>query len=98
MITAAISTTHQFEDFEEIQVSIEDVLDLLQPLLAHGAHGVADPVEAHATGEDDEALEQGLVAGYVFELKVWDTVGKLGKTKGKGEVLEAYLKESSCVF
>lgn len=70
-------TTHQFEDFKEVQVGVEDVLDLLQPLLAQGAHGVANPVEAHAAGEDDEALEQGLAAGDVFELQVRDAVGKL---------------------
>lgn len=82
-------TTHQFEDFEEVEVSVEDVLDLLQPLLAQGTHGVADPVEPHASGEDDEALEQGLAAGYVFQLQVRDTVGKLEnmKRKGKGGML-----------
>lgn len=70
-------TTHQSEDFKEVQVGVEDVLDLLQPLLAQGAHGVANPVEAHAAGEDDEALEQGLAAGDVFELQVRDAIGKL---------------------
>lgn len=59
-------TAHQFEDLEEVQVGIEDVLYPLQPLLAQGTHGVADPVEPHATGEDDEALQQGLAAGDVF--------------------------------
>lgn len=69
--------THQLEDFKEVQVGVEDVLDLLQPLLAQGTHGVANSVEAHAAGEDDEALEQGLAAGNVFELQVRDAVGKL---------------------
>lgn len=84
-----LSNTHQFEDFEEVQISIEDVLYLLQPLLAEGTHGVADSVEPHATGEDDEALQQGLAAGYVFQLQVWDTKGKLGsmETKGIGGML-----------
>ncbi len=58
-------------------------------MLAQGTHGVADPVEPHATGEDDEALQQSLAAGYVFQLQVWDTKGKLGsmKTKGIGGML-----------
>lgn len=77
-------TAHQSEDFKEVQVGVEDVLDLLQPLLAQGAHGVANPVEAHAAGEDDEALEQGLAAGDVFELQVRDAVGKLS-TRTKKE-------------
>lgn len=74
-------TTHQFEDFEEVQIRIEDVLYLLKPLLAQGTHGVADPVEAHAAGEDDEALQQRLAAGYVFELQVWDAKSKLENMK-----------------
>lgn len=73
-----LTALYQFEDFEEVQISIENVLYLLQPLLGEGTHGVADPVEPHATGEDDEALQQSLAAGYVFQLQVWDTIGKLG--------------------
>lgn len=42
-------------------------------------------MEAHATGEDDEALQQGLAAGYVFQLQVWDTKGKLENMKKKGK-------------
>lgn len=72
------STTHQFEDFEEVQVGVEGVLDLLQPLLAHGAHGVADAVEAHAAGKEEEPLQQGLAAGDVLQLEVRDAEGKLG--------------------
>lgn len=74
---------HQLEDFKEVQVGVEDVLDLLQPLLAQGAHGVANSVEAHAAGEDDEAFEQGLAAGDVFELQVRDAIGKLATQKKK---------------
>lgn len=77
--------THQLEDFKEVQVGVEDVLDLLQPLLAQGAHGVANSVEAHAAGEDDEALEQGLAAGDVFELQVRDAIGELAMQKNKRE-------------
>lgn len=87
----AQNTTHHFEDLEEVQVSIHDVLYPLQPLLAEGTHGVADPVEPHATGEDDEALQQGLAAGYVFQLQVWDTVGKLGNMKRKGNIVKMSL-------
>lgn len=75
--TSAFSATHQFEDFEEVQVGVEDVLDLLQPLLAHGAHGVADAVEAHAAGKEEEPLQQGLAAGDVLQLQVGDAEGKL---------------------
>lgn len=77
-------STHQFEDFEEVQISIEDVLYPLQLLLAEGTHGVADPVEPHATGEDEEALQQGLAAGYVFQLQVWDTECKLENEQMEG--------------
>lgn len=70
-------TTHQLEDLEEVQIGVQDVLDLLQPLLTHGTHGVTDAVEAHAAGKEDESLQQGLAAGYVLELKVGDTEGKL---------------------
>lgn len=95
-------TTHQFEDFEEVDVSVEDVLDLLQPLLAQGTHGIADPMEPHATGKDDEALQQGLAAGYVFQLQVWDTVSKLENMKRKGENSGFFcwisLKESSNII
>lgn len=76
---------HQLEDFKEVQVGVEDVLDLLQPLLAQGAHGVANSVEAHAAGEDDEALEQGLAAGDVFELQVRDAIGELATQEKKEE-------------
>lgn len=72
---------HQLEDFKEVEVGVKDVLDGLQPLLAQGAHGVANTVEAHAAGEDDEALEQGLAAGDVFELQVRDAVGKLATAR-----------------
>lgn len=82
-ITSAFSTTHQSEDFEEVQVGVQDVLDLLQLLLTHGAHGVADPVEAHAAGKEDESLQQGLAAGYVLQLKVGDAEGKLEDMEGK---------------
>lgn len=91
---------HQLEDFKEVQVGVEDVLNLLQPLLAQGAHGVANSVEAHAAGEDDEALEQGLAAGDVFELQVRDAIGELAKQKN--DCMECwcycrmYLKESNC--
>lgn len=44
-------------------------------------------MEPHATGEDDEALEQGLAAGYVLQLQVRDTEGKLGEIKVEGEGL-----------
>lgn len=74
-------STDQLEDFKKVQVGVEDVLDLLQPLLAQGAHGVANSVQAHAAGEDDEALEQGLAAGDVFELQVWDAIGELAVQK-----------------
>lgn len=83
---------HQLEDFKEVQVGVEDVLDLLQPLLAQGAHGVADSVEAHAAGEDDEALQQGLAAGDVFELQIRDAVGELAgqrkRTRKKNDCME----------
>lgn len=75
---------HQLEDLKEVQVGVEDVLDLLQPLLAQGAHGVANSVEAHAAGEEDEALEQCLAAGDVFELQVRDAEGELATPKKKG--------------
>lgn len=82
--TAAVcAKTHQFEDFEEVQVGVQNVLDLLQPLLTHSAHGVADPVEAHAAGKNDESFKQGLAAGYVFQLKVRDTKGKLKNMEGE---------------
>lgn len=55
----------------------------MQPLLTHGAHGVADPVEAHAAGKEDESLQQGLAAGYVLQLKVGDTEGKLEDVEGE---------------
>lgn len=74
--------THQFEDFEEVQVGVQNVLDLLQPLLTHGAHGVADAVEAHAAGKNDESFKQGLAAGYVFQLKVRHTEGELKNMEG----------------
>lgn len=76
-------TAHQFEDLEEVQVGIEDVLYPLQPLLAQGTHGIADAGEPHATGEDDEALQQGLAAGDVFQLQVRDSKGKLGDVAEK---------------
>lgn len=69
--------TNQFEDFEEVQISIENVFYPLQSLLAEGTHGVAHTEQAPATGEDDEALQESLAAGYVFQLQVWDPVGKL---------------------
>ena len=75
--------TNQFEDFEEVQISIQDILYLLQSLLTEGTHGVAHPMEAHAAGEDDEALQQGLAAGYVFQLQVWDAKGKLKNMKNE---------------
>lgn len=80
--------TNQSEDLEKVQISIEDVLYLLQPLLAESTHGVADPMEAHATGEDYEALQQGLTACNVFQLQVWDTKCKLEtmEEKGKGAI------------
>lgn len=89
--TAAVfAKTHQFEDFEEVQVGVQNVLDLLQPLLTHSAHGVPDPVEAKPAGKNDESLKQGLAAGYVFQLKVRDTKGKLRKMKEKStEFVEA---------
>jgi len=78
------STIYQSEEFEEVQVGVEDVLYLLQLRLAEGTHGVAHPVEPHATGEDDEALQQSLAAGDVLQLQVWDTKGKLGSVETKG--------------
>lgn len=77
--TQLLQVTHQSEDLEEVQISIKDVLYLLQPLLAEGTHSIADAVESHSTGEDDEALQQGLTARNVFQLQVWDTIGKLDK-------------------
>lgn len=74
-----LQVTNQFEDLEEVQISVKDILYILQPLLAEGTHGIADPVESHSTGEDDEALQQGLTARNVFQLQIWDTIGKLDK-------------------
>lgn len=45
-------------------------------------------MEAHAAGEDDEALEQGLAAGDVFELQVRDAVGELAAQKKEKEKKE----------
>lgn len=96
--TSVLSATHQFEDFEEVQVGVEDVLDLLQPLLAHGAHGVADAVEAHAAGKEEEPLQQGLAAGDVLQLQVGDAEGKLwggsGEAEGSTGAKRGFSKES----
>lgn len=78
----ALATTHLLEDFEEVQVGVQGVLDLLQPLLTHGAHGVADAVEAQAAGKEEEFLQQGLAAGDVLQLQVGDAEGKLEEMEG----------------
>lgn len=86
MGTHKFQETHQSEYFEEVQVGVNDVLDALQPLLAQGTHGVADAVQPHSpTGEYDEALQQGLAAGDIFELQVWDAEGKLRWVVGERE-------------
>lgn len=69
--------TDQSEDLEEVQVGVEDVLYRLQLLMGEGAHVVADRVHALTAVEEDEALQQGLAAGDVFQLQVWDPEGKL---------------------
>lgn len=74
-------STNQLEDLEEVQVGVEDVFYPLQPLLAQGAHGVADSVESHSTRENDEALQQRLAARYVLELKVRDPECKLRSSR-----------------
>lgn len=42
----------QPEEFEEVHVGVEPVLDDLQPLRRQDAHGVPDGVESSAAGEN----------------------------------------------
>lgn len=69
--------SYPLEDLKEVQIPIKNIFYLLQPFLAEGTHGVADHVETSATGENDEALQQGLTACNVLQLKLWNTRGKL---------------------
>lgn len=71
------------KNLEKVQVGIEDVLYLLQPLLAEGTHGISHPMESHPTREDDETLQQSLAACYVLQLQVWDSKRKLDNTGRK---------------
>lgn len=69
--------TNQLKDLEEVQISIQDILYPLEPLLAQGTHSIADPMQSHASGEEQETLQEGLTTCYVFQLQVWDSKCKL---------------------
>lgn len=71
--------TYQLKQLEEVYVGIEHILDLLQPLLGEGAHGVADGVHPSPALEDDKAFQQGLAAGDVLQGEIWHSEGKLEK-------------------
>lgn len=71
--------TDQPEEFEEVNVGVEAVLDDLQPLWGQGTHGVSDGVESSTTGEHQEPFQQPDAAGYLLQAQVWDPEGKLGK-------------------
>ena len=69
--------TDQPEEFEEVDVGVEAVLDGLQPLGHQDAHGVADGVEAVAAGEHQETLQQTQATGDILEVQVRYPAGKL---------------------
>lgn len=73
----------QPEEFEEVYVGVEQVLDDLQPLWRQDAHGVPDGVEPSAAGEYQESLQEVKAAGDVLQMQVWDAEGEL-KTEDKG--------------
>lgn len=75
--------TDQLEEFEEVHVGVELLLDHLQPLRREDAHGIADAVECTAAGEDQESFQQVQAASNVFQTQVRSSKGKLVKSKKK---------------
>lgn len=55
--------TDQSEEFEEVNVSVQFIFNLLQFLWCESAHGITNPVNSTPTWEDDEALKENLTAG-----------------------------------
>lgn len=51
-----IVMTNQLKEFKEVYVGVKHVLDVLQPLLGKSTHGIPDPIQPSAAGEDDESL------------------------------------------
>lgn len=71
------ASTHQMEKLEEVCVGVQRVLDLLQVLLGKGTHCLVHSLEAPWTAEDNEAIQQGLATGNIFQSQFWDAKGKL---------------------
>ena len=78
--------TDQPQEFEEVDVGVEAVLDGLQPLGRQDAHGAADGVQATVAGEHQETLQQTQATGDVLEVQVRYPAGKLedGRRVGGG--------------
>lgn len=64
--TEQTGPTDQAEEFKEVDIGVEFVLDDLQALWSQDAHGIPNGMEASAAGKYQESLQQVQAAGDVL--------------------------------
>lgn len=69
--------TDQSEKFEEVEVSIEFVLNCLKTLRCENTHGIAHSIQAPTARENKEALKKSLTAGDVLQTEIRNSICKL---------------------
>lgn len=77
MDTDTRSKTYQSEELEEVDVSVQFILNLLKSLWGEGTHGIMHTVHPPPTRENDEAFQQNLTARYLLQTQIGNPKSKL---------------------